>query len=184
MKITDREKRYLLALGFSAVFLAFANWVILPWADRFLTSNQQLVLAEKKLRQERELVAAGPRIDAELQALQSRLDTEEKRLLPTSDTSQAGAQLQQWVSQRAGEQRVDVVRTDFLATAPVGDHYIKVPVRVELNAPITQLVQFLNALSRGDRVVAIEELNVYSYLDKEKKVRCSMVISALAPKAS
>lgn len=184
MKVAGREKRFLLALVFSTVFLAFANYVLLPWGERVLTSGQQLTLAEKKLRQKRELVAAAPRVDAELKALEARLDSEEKRLLPTSDPSQASAQLQQWVSQRAAEQKVEVLRSDFLAAAPVGEHYVRVPVRLELNAPITQMVQFLNALTRGDRMVAIDELSVTSFVDKEKRVRCSMVVSALAPKAS
>src|SRR5438105_4978535 len=149
MRLAERERRLIALAAISAVLFSLLNWVVLPWGDQFLASGQQLTLAEKKLRARRELVAAAPQVQARLQLLQSKLDAAEKRLLAAPDTNQAGAQLQQWLAQRAAEQKLDVQRSDFLAAAPVSDNYIRVPVRLDLEGPITQVVQFMNAVTHG-----------------------------------
>ena len=185
MKLGDRDKKFLMVLAFSAAVFVLLNYVLLPWSDKFMDAGEQLTLAQKKLRQEKELIASAPRVQSELAALQARLDQEEKRLLPATDANQAGAQLQDWLAQRAGEQKLDVQRSDFLATTPVSDLYIKVPVRLELNGAITQVVQFMNVVARGERVVSVDELHINSMgVDKEKRVHCSVVISSLMPKVS
>ncbi len=185
MKVTEREKRFLLLLVFSAVFFAFLNWAVLPWSEKFMTSADELTLAEKKLRQKKELLASRPQVEAQVKDLQARLDAEEKKLLPSTDPNQAAAQLQQWLAQRAGEQKVEILRSDFLPVAAVSDNYVRVPVRLDVTGPITQMVQFMNTLTHADRIVAVDELNVNSgFVDKEKKVRCTVVVSALMPKTS
>ena len=185
MKLSERDRRFLMIGACSALVFAILNWGVLPLFDQSLDSSQQLTLAEKKLRQRKELVAEAPQAQTEFTKLQSQLDAEEKRLLPTSDPSQAGPQLQQWLAQRAAEQRVEIGRSDFLAVAPLNDRYLRVPVRLDLNAPITQIAQFMNSLERGDRMIAIDEITINSSgPDKEKKVHCSMVVSGLMAKGA
>ncbi len=184
MNLAEREKRLIALAVFSAMLFSLLNWVVLPWSDDFFASGQDLARAEKKLRSRRELVAAAPQVQARLQLLQVKLDGEEKRLLATADSNQAGAQFQQWLAQRAVEQKLDVQRTDFLPVAPLSDDYVRVPVRLDLEGPITQVVQFMNAITHGDKAVAVDELHVASSgPEKEKRVRCTIVISALMAKA-
>ena len=185
MKLGERDKKFLMVLGLAAVVFVLLNYVLLPWSDRFMDSGEQLTLAEKKLRSEKELIASAPQVRSQLTTLQTRLDQEEKRLLPVSDANQAGAQLQDWLAQRAAEQRVEVQRSDFLAVTPVADLYTKVPVRLELNGTITQIVQFMNVVTRGERMVSVDELHINSMgVDKEKHVHCQVVISSLMPRAT
>lgn len=185
MKITERDRRALLLLAFSAVLFLFLNYVVVPWGEKFMTSGDDLRMAEKKMRHEKEMLASAPAVEVQLKSMQGRLDTEEQKLLQTTDKSQADAQFQQWIAQRAAEQKVELQRTDFLDVAPYADAYVRVPVKIQLTGPITQVVQFINSITHGDRLVSVDELNVNSgYIDKEKKIQCSMVVSALMRKAS
>jgi len=78
-----------------------------------------------------------------------------------------------------------VGRTDFLAATPVGSDYLRIPVRLDFSAPITQVVQFLNAVTHGERAVSVDELQINSYgTEKDKKVHCGVVISALMSKGA
>ncbi len=184
MKLALREKRMVMLAVVSAGVFSLLNWVVLPWSDQFLEAGQQLTLAEKKLRQRKELLASAPQVQAQVQALQAKLDAEEKRLLTAADANQAGAQLQQWLVQRAAEQKLEVQRSDFLAATPVAENYVRVPVRLDLDGPITQIAGFMNAITHGDRMVAVDELQVTSTgAEKEKRVHCTVVISALMGKA-
>ena len=185
MKLQEHEKKMIRLAAVAAVVFALLNWVVLPWGEELMESRDQLTLAEKKLRRQKELVAAAPRVKLELAALEQRLAEEEKRLLPPGDASQAGAQLQQWLAQQAAGLRLEVQRSDFLPPAPVADAYVRVPVRLEFTGPVTQVMQFLNAVTRGDRAVSVDELQVSSLgVEKEKRVRCTLVVSGLMPKAS
>ena len=185
MTLKSRDRRALMLLGFSAVLFLFLNYVAVPWGERFMTSKDDLKMAEKKLRHDKEMVASAPMMDVQVKQLQGRLDAEEQKLLAGTDRNQASAQLQQWIAQRATEQKVELLRSDFIEAKPYADDYLRVPIKVELNGPITQVAQFMNVLTHGDRLVSIDELTVNSaYGDKEKKVRCSMIVSALMRKAS
>ena len=185
MTLKSRDRRALMLLAFSAVTFLFLNYAVVPWGEKFMTSGDDLRMAEKKLRREKDMLASAPLVEAQVKGLQARLDAEEQKLLPGTDPNQATAQLQQWIAQRASEQKVELLRTDFIEAKPYADDYMRVPVRLEMIGPITQVVQFINAMTHGDRIVSVDELNVNSgYIDKEKKVRCSMVVSALMRKAS
>jgi Tfp pilus assembly protein PilO len=185
MTLKPRDRRSLLLLAASAVLFLFLNYVAVPWGERFMTSSDDLRMAEKQLRHQKELLAGAPLVDAQIKGMQVQLDSEEQKLLATTDRAQASAQLQQWVSQRASEQKVELLRTDFNDATPYADDYLRVPVRLELTGPITQVVQFINAVTHGDKVVSVDELSINSgFIDKEKKVRCSMVVSALMRKVS
>ena len=185
MKLRERDKKFLMVLASSALVFVLLNYFVLPWSEKFIDTGEQLTLAEKKLRQKKELIASAPQVRSQLAALQARLDHEEKRLLPPTDANQAGAQLQDWLAQRAVEQKLEVQRSDFLATAPVSDLYIRVPVRLELGGGITQVVQFMNVVTHGERMVSVDELHINSMgVDKDKRVHCSVVISSLMPKVS
>lgn len=185
MTLKSRDRRALMLLAASAVLFLFLNYFAVPWGEKFMSSGEDLRMAEKKLRHEKELLTAGPQIDAQVKLMQTRLDSEEQKLLTTTDRNQATAQLQQWISQRASEQKVELLRSDFNDATPYADDYLRVPVRLELTGPITQVVQFINAITHGDRIVSVDELSINSgVVDKEKKVRCSMVVSALMRKAS
>jgi Tfp pilus assembly protein PilO len=185
MKLTQRDRRALLFLGGSAVLFLFLNYVAVPWGEKFITSGDALKIAEKKLRHQKEMLVSAPQVEIQVKTLQGRLNVEEQKLLNGADRSQASAQLQQWIAQRAAEQKLELLRTDFIDAVPYADDYLRVPVRLEMIGPITQVVQFINAVTHGDRIVAVDELNVNSgYIDKEKKVRCTMVVSALMRKTS
>lgn len=185
MKLTQRDRRALLLLGFSAVLLLFLNYVAVPWGEKVLTSDDDLRMAEKKLRHEKAMVVSAPVLDAEVKTLQARLAGEEQKLLSSNDPSQASAQLQQWISQRAADQKIQLLQSDFIQPVPFADSYLRVPIRVEVIGQITQVAQFMNALTHGDRLIAVDDLSVNSgFDDKDKKVRCSMVISALMRKTS
>ena len=183
MKLKSQDRRALILLAASAALFLLLNYVVVPFGEKFMNSGEDLRIAEKKLRHEKEMLASAPQVEAQAKALQTSLDAQEQKLLATTDRSQASAQLQQWIAQRASEQKIELLRTDFMDVAPYADDYVRVPVKIELNGPITQMAGFINAVTHGDRLVAIDELSVTGgFADKDKKVRCSMVVSALMRK--
>jgi len=181
MKLRSREKKFLIAALLAAFVFALLEFVALPGWDGAKGSTGDLFLAKKQLRFSQELIAAQQLRDQRA-ALRGRLGEKEHQLLVAQDANQAGAQLQRWLANRAVDQQVGLVRSEFLAPSPLGDNYVRIPVRLQLNGRITQLTQFLNAIIAGDRIVEIEELQLSGAGDKEKLVHCGVVVAALMAK--
>jgi Tfp pilus assembly protein PilO len=183
MKLHPREKKFVAVALLAMVLFVLLQYVLLPRWDRRKDSRDDLLLAQRELRRRRELLAAGNSLRNQAETLQARLAEQEGRLWTAQDTNQAGAQLQAWLVQRVAEQQLELVRSDFLPPSPVGDAYVRVPVQLELNGRVTQLIQFFGSIKQGDKAVALDELQISSGGGKEKRVRCVVVIAGLMAKA-
>ena len=182
MNLQPREKGFLILGVLGALVFLFLQFVALPNWESAGSSSNRLFLAQNELRHSRELLASKQLRDVE-PALRGRLGEQQHRLLPGPDSNQAGAQLQRWLADHAAEQQLGLVRSEFLAPAPVGDGYLRIPVRLELNGRITQLTQFLSGVTGGERIAEFDELQINATGDKEKRVHCVVVVSALMAKA-
>ena len=181
MKLQRREKILVIVALVSAVVFVFAQFVVLPRWETASSESGTLFQAQKDLRNSRELLASKQLRD-QVTTLRSRLEAQNRRLLSALDQNQAGAQFLTWLSAGASQQQLAFVRSEFLPPAPAGEKYLRIPVRLEINGRITPITQFLADITSGDRLVSIDELELTSNGDKEKKVHCSLVASAFMPK--
>jgi Tfp pilus assembly protein PilO len=182
MKLQPRERKFVIGGLIAAILFAVAEFVVLPHWDLLKTGSGSLFEAQKELRSDRELIAAKQLRDQEA-ALRARLDEQKRRLLSATDANQAGAEFETWLAAGAAQQQLGLVRSEFLAPVAVSEKYVQIPVRLELTGRITQITQFLASITTSDRVVAIEELDLGSSSDKEKRIHCGLVAAALIAKA-
>jgi type II secretory pathway component PulM len=183
MKVTPRERKFLLAALVAAVAFVLLEFVIAPpGASEIDTGIDQLALEQRTLRRQEELAAAA-RLPSAVAALQARLAQERKGLLPGSDPNQAGAQLGTWLARLAANQQLEVLRTDFLPTASVAPGLVRVPVRIELHGRITPIVAFLTSVTQGDQMASVDQTQLSNYGDdKNKELLCVVVVSGLMSK--
>ena len=182
MKLQRRERTFVIVALVSTVIFAVVQFVVLPRWDRAGRESGTLFQAQKDLRNSRELLATKQLRD-QVAVLRSRLEEQNRRLLSAPDQNHAGAQFLTWLSVSASQQQLAFVRSEFLPPVPAGENYLRIPVRLELNGRITPITQFLAAITTSDRLVSIDELDLSSNGDKEKRVHCSLVASALLSKA-
>lgn len=181
MNLQPREKISVIAAFVAAVVFVVAQFVVLPRLDRVGSESGSLFQAQKELRSSRELVATK-QLREQVAALRLRLDEQNHRLLSAPDPNQAGAQFLTWLSAGALQQQLSFVRSEFLPSVPVGEKYVRIPIRVELTGRITPITQFLASITSSDRMVSIDELDLTSNGDKEKRIHCVLVASALMSK--
>lgn len=181
MKLQSREKKFVIGALVAALLFAVVQFLVLPEWDRAKSGSGSLFQAQKELRSSRELLAAKQLREQEA-ALRARLDEQNRRLLTASDANQAGAQFQTSLAAAAAQQQLGLVRSEFLTPAAMGQKYVRIPVRLELTGRITQITQFLAAITTGNQIVSIEELDLNSNGDKEKGVHCGLVVAALMAK--
>lgn len=181
MKINPREKKFLLAAVGVIIAYVLIQFVFTSGSNPVPIDAglDQLALAQRTLRHDRELASAS-QLTTSVVALDARFQQEQKGLLAGMDPNQAGAQLQTLLANRAAAQQLEVVRTDFLPTAPVSPGYLRVPVRIELHGRITQLIAFLTSVTQGQPMASVDEAQFSNYSTaKEKQLLCVVVISGL-----
>jgi len=181
MKLQAREKKLVFGALSAALLFVVVQYFVLPAWDRAEGGSGSLFQAQKELRSSRELLAAKQLKEQEA-ALRARLDEQNSRLLMASDANQAGAQFQTSLAAAASQQQLGLVRSEFLTPAVVGQKYLRIPVRLELTGRISQITQFLAAITTSNQFVSIEELELNSSGDKEKKIHCGLVVAALMMK--
>jgi Tfp pilus assembly protein PilO len=184
MKLRPRERKFVAAAMVVALLVVGGRYVALPLWNRQTTGAEDLLRAQKQLRRQKELIAASKQIQSQTGALEARLTAEERQLLSAEDSNKAGAELEGWVVQRAGEQKLDVGRIEFLPSTPFGKTYARVAVQFELNGQMTQLVQFFDSLLKSEKLVALEDMQINSVGSKDKRVRCVVVVATLMPTAN
>jgi len=182
MKLQRREKIFVTVALVSAVIFVVLQFVVLPRWDKVRSDSGTLFEAQKELRNSRELLASKQLRD-QVAALRSRLDEQNHRLLSAPDQNQAGAQFLTWLNAGATQQQLGFTRSEFLPPVPVGEKYMRIPVRLELTGRITPITQFLAAITSGDHLVSIDELELAGGGDKEKRIHCTFVASALMARA-
>ncbi len=179
MKLQPRERKFVIVAIASAVAFLTLEFVVLPGADHVKVGSEHLFQAQKDLRNSRELIAAK-QLREQVTALRTQLDEQNHRLLSVPDANQAGAEFLTWLTTAASQRQLTFTRSEFLPVVPLKAKYRRVPVRIELTGRMTEITQFLAAITSSDRLVSIDELDLNSAGDKEKHIRCSLVASALA----
>lgn len=179
MKLSPRERKFIAAAIITAALVAGLQFVVLPLWNRQASGAEDLLRAQKQLRRQKELIAATKQIQSQTVALEGRLTEEERRLLSPEDSNKAAAELEGWVAQRAGEQKLAIGRIEFLPSTPFGKMYVRVAVQLELNGQMTQLAQFFDALLKSEKTVALEDMQINSVGSKDKRVRCVVMITTL-----
>lgn len=178
MKLQSREKKFVIGALVALAIFSLLKLVVLPRWDRAQGGPGNLFQVQKELRSDRELIATKQLRD-QVNALQSHLNEQSGRLFSASDSSQAGAEFLTWLSSSASQQQLGFVRSEFLPPVPARPKYERIPVRIELVGRITQITQFLSVITSSDHLVSLDDLELSSNGDKEKRVRCSVVASAL-----
>jgi Tfp pilus assembly protein PilO len=182
MNLQPRERK-LVVVAVIAVVLFTGFYFIAPlWSRQ--SGGDDLQRVQKELRRQKELIAATKQMQNQTGALQAKLADDERRLVAPGDLNKASAELQGWVVQQAAAHQLDIIRSEFLPAAPLGGLYVRIPVQFEFNGQMTQLVQFFDALQKGEKIIALEDMQINSTGAKDKRVRCVVVVTTLMPKVN
>lgn len=158
-RTTQSNSNIKLAVGFLAAALIAVIYYFFFWSD-LVKSLRQAHDRQAQLRIEEQslMVAYKNYIDdvAKLEEKKARLKDLNRVLPETSDQqSFLGA-----INQQADIAGLSVRRLD-VADESVQTYYARLPIRLELYGKYHQLTKFLAGLSRTDRIINVENIEIY-----------------------
>lgn len=158
MKITAREKKFLVAGGTIAIVLLayFLAPMLIP-EDLTVTVKRK----QNALRQERETIGLEEGYKARIAQCQERLAKDRARLWPGGSATAIPA-MQKVLQGVADGSQVEVNSKSILAEQKVQENVTKVAVQLQVNCTLDQLVRFLSGVESNEKFLKVENLMIAS----------------------
>ncbi|MBI4464609.1 MAG: hypothetical protein HY647_07885, partial [Acidobacteria bacterium] len=122
--------------------------------------------------------------NAEIAALEARLREAEGGLLNSKTPPLASAEMQELVKQLTAAHSIEVRSSEFLPTKPLGAGYLQVPLGLQFQCRLDQLVNFLKAAEQSPKYLAVSRLFIQSTANQEKFISVSMTVAGVMTAAA
>jgi hypothetical protein len=177
VKISTREKRFLIAGGMIAVGIIafyFVPMIIPQDLSAEVESRKNL------LKRQRELIAQEDTFKARIAQAQQRLTRDMDRLLPGNNPSAAGPALQKVLQDLADSLQVEISRKTILPEQKLQENLTRVSVQLDINCNLDQLVRLMAAIENYEKFLKIDELFVQGQrLMNRDQIRPMLKVSGL-----
>jgi Tfp pilus assembly protein PilO len=190
MAISDRDKRAIKVLGFTAVpALALLLW---PSGDDSTAATASVPAAanntpaalELQLHRLRRKQAELPVKANIAKDLNSQLALREKGLIRADTLAQAQAQMAQLVRQTGRAQGIDFRAVSMGTPRIHGNEYGEIVLTAAAECKVEQVVNFLAELTKLPELVATEDLRITANGDpKTKNLNFQVTVAGLVPKS-
>jgi hypothetical protein len=180
MAIRPRDKRALQLGAMALTLWVVLRFVVFPAWDRWQQERAELPLRETALVKYRQALAGFSADQRTAQALQDRLRQTESGLLESTTAALAAAEFQDWVRQATARHDIALQSSQFLAVRPQPEGYAQVPLGLQFQCRLDQLVNFLAELRTGARLVAVPRLQIQSTGNPaERTITVSMTVAGV-----
>jgi type II secretion system (T2SS) protein M len=177
MKLAEKDKKALLLAGIAVILYTAFQFAVLPLWDDLQERRDNLPVAERKLDKYRAVARNAELRRTEASSADARLQEAERRLLTSETTALASAELQQLAKQLTTAESIDIRSNNFLPAKPVGGQYMQVPLGLQFQCRLDQLVNFLNDVSGHQKRLAVSKLFIQALGGKDKQLSVTMELA-------
>ncbi len=180
MTLSSRERTSVI-IGLLAVLLFLGlHYVAFPLIDQRKTINDQMEVKASLLQQYQARLHMLPRLEQELESLQSRLEEAEHGLVKGLTPALGAARVQLILDDLSGQQKGIEIKNTRVLDAQEHGIYTKIAVRVALTAQTKSLTDFLYDIKHQSPYLSVSELIVRGSNQKKlRALRTDVVIEAL-----
>lgn len=178
-KLSRRDRRVLSIGGGTAFLILVVVYGILPLHESLSVAEGELAQKERVLEQRIRAIGNHSVYQEELDGLDRELFRLRSQLLDARDPALAQNQLENIVRSLAEENGVAIARSTPLQERKVGERYSKITVVVNLQCGMSELSNFLYALSVYPKFLSVEEFNVNTFRVRDQfRLQPRMNVSA------
>jgi len=166
MSALSRRDRRALWVGALLVVPVLA-WrvVIAPLSASMTDAQNQAAATVQLLARELTLLRDGPDLPRQLALAQRRLDEAATQLFIARDTLDASAALATWLRGTARSAHLDDVRIESAPTAVASGVLVAAAADITARGSTAALTRWLAAVEQGDRLVALERVEIVANAD-------------------
>jgi hypothetical protein len=178
-KLSRRDRRVLTIGGGIVAAILVVVYGVLPFYESLSEVEGELAQKQRVLDQRIRAIGNQAVHQEELEWLDRELFRLRSQLLDARDPALAQNQLENIVRSLAEENGVVIARSTPLQERKAGDHYSKITVVVNLQCGMSELSNFLYALSVHPKFLSVEEFNVNTFRVRDQfRLQPRMNVSA------
>lgn len=172
----ERDKRALKFAGAAVGLFLLLQLLVLPVWDRAQEVSAQLPQKRQLLAKYRRLVEQSGTWTAESARLDEELQRAEAGLLQAPTDALAAAELEGLIKAAATAQQIDLGTSEFQKVDKGKGDYYEIPIMVQFQSRVDQLVNFLSAIQSSERLLRVQKLSVQPGGGKQKRVTATVTI--------
>jgi hypothetical protein len=188
MNFSEKDKKALMVVGIAVALYAAAQFAVFPLWDTLQERRDNLPIVERKLEKYHAVARTAELRRTEASSVDTKLQEAERGLLTSETAALASAELQQIAKQFTAAESIDIRSNNFLPAKPVGGEYMQIPLGLQFQCRLDQLVNLLTDFSGHQKHLAVSRLGIQTLGGKDKQVSVGMELSgfmrAEAPKTS
>lgn len=179
MRISRKDKIALICAGIAVLAFAVFQWVVFPAWDSLAENRANIPLQERKFEKYREVARTAGMRTAEVSTLEAKLRQAESGLLASNTAALASGELQGLVKQLASTEAIDVRSNEFLPAKRLGADYMEVPIVLQFQCRLDQLVNLLKNIAVNPQYLAVSKLLIMPGDVKVKSLNVTLQIAGV-----
>lgn len=180
-QLQSRDQRALLLLVAALAIAALLQLDLFAPGSSSDTSGSSIEAAEQRLLLAQVKARQLPMAEAELDAVKRQVDLLEQGLLKSETAALAQAEMQQLVGDLLAAEGISMESSQFGTVQLDGEDYAQVPINVNFQCGIEQLVNLMAAVANAPELLATRRIRVTPENHATKSVRVMMTVAGLLP---
>lgn len=185
MKISKRDKIFLLAGGVFLLLAAFYQFVIVPIYNGYLDTESEIAAKSKLLARYQGLWERKTEVEKKLKAIQGKYENLEAMFLKENNQSLAAAELQKILEGLSAKSNATISSSKVMGSKKEGK-FEEITIQLGIKSSLKNLLEFLYLVENAKEYISIGELHlrVLSFQDLEKldtKMEVSGFIKSSGP---
>jgi hypothetical protein len=159
MKISAREKGFLIAGTLAVCMFIVIKFGVLPVYDKVMFQRADIALKEATLERYLAQIEKQAELQKDMVRLAGKSRQVEQSLLTGGTVSLAAADIQRICSQIARDCKVDI-KSVRVMDAGQKDGFVTIPVQVTFDADLTRTAKFIQSIETNRKLLTIPNLTI------------------------
>jgi Tfp pilus assembly protein PilO len=159
MKISKRERIFLIVLAVFAILIGIHRFLIVPLTNSSRDMKDQIAANQLKLRSYIQTIKRKPRFEVQIEDTEKALELIQSRLLPGNTIGLARAELQVLLKNLATESSVTISRTDIKGET-TREAFMELPVEVTITGNLEKITEFLFGIYTSGKALVVKEFEI------------------------
>ncbi len=159
MKLTPRDKKYLIAGAVVAALLLMLKYAILPVYDKVSFQKKDIALKEITLDKYLKIIEKQAEVQKALSLLTIKSRKIEQSLLKGGTPSLAAADIQK-IADTIAEQSSVTVKSVKVMDPGEQEEFITIPIQITFESDLTKTCDFIERIEKSPKLLTISELKI------------------------
>lgn len=159
-KLTLRERRILQGGGLTAAVVLVYFFAVEPFNEARASIPAELETKARLLQRSKQLLSQRDYYRSRSEELERRVQQYENRFIEAENSSDATTQVELAVRDLASRLGITISRSSRVQERVLDDRYARITLRVNLQADLRQVLEFVHAVSNYPKFLKVENLEL------------------------